>query len=198
FKCLLINRKHVQRKNMAICRYRKGYYMNKERLINEFIELVKVDSETKFEAKINTLLQEKFTALGLEVKEDEATKHIDHEANNLICTLPGNVEHVDAIFYTFHMDTQTTDQPIQLEKNDEEDNKHIDHEENNLIFTLTGNVEHVDPIFFTCHMDTVTPGQQIQPQINDDYITSDGTTILGADDKAGIAVLLEVIRQIKE
>ncbi|HLR24078.1 MAG TPA: M20/M25/M40 family metallo-hydrolase [Pseudogracilibacillus sp.] len=123
--------------------------MNKERLINEFIELVKVDSETKFEAKINTLLQEKFTALGLEVKEDEATKHIDHEANNLICTLPGNVEHVD-------------------------------------------------PIFFTCHMDTVTPGQQIQPQINDDYITSDGTTILGADDKAGIAVLLEVIRQIKE
>src|SRR5699024_1185983 len=98
---------------MAICRYSKGYYMNKECLIKEIIELVKVDSEKKFETKINTLLQEKFTALGLEVKEDEATKHIDHEANNIICTLPGNVEHVDPIFFTCHMDTVTPGQQIQ-------------------------------------------------------------------------------------
>src|SRR5699024_9317307 len=118
FQKVRIQKKQEIKKSMGICRYRKGYYINKERLINEFIELVKVDSETKFEAKINTLLQEKFTALGLEVKEDEATKHIDHEANNLICTLPGNVEHVDPIFFTCHMDTVTPGQQIQPQIND--------------------------------------------------------------------------------
>ena len=33
-------------------------------------------------------------------------------------------------------------------------------------------------------MDTVVPGVNIRPQVKDDgYIYSDGTTILGADDK---------------
>src|SRR5699024_10685544 len=34
--------------------------------------------------------------------------------------------------------------------------------------------------------------------IKDDYISSDGTTILGADDKAGLAAILETIRTIHE
>ncbi|AOZ91433.1 tripeptidase T [Paenibacillus crassostreae] len=54
-------------------------------------------------------------------------------------------------------------------------------------------------IFFTCHMDTVTPGVGIKPSLGaDGWITSDGTTILGSDDKAGIAALLEAIRVIQE
>jgi tripeptide aminopeptidase len=54
-------------------------------------------------------------------------------------------------------------------------------------------------IFFTCHMDTVTPGVGIKPTLGEDgWITSDGTTILGSDDKAGIAALLEAIRVIQE
>ena len=37
-------------------------------------------------------------------------------------------------------------------------------------------------------MDTVVPGINIKPQIKEDgYIYSDGSTILGADDKAGLA-----------
>ena len=55
------------------------------------------------------------------------------------------------------------------------------------------------PIFFTSHMDTVTPGKGIKPQLDSDgYIRSDGTTILGADDKAGIAAMLEAIAVIRE
>src|SRR5699024_3884612 len=38
----------------------------------------------------------------------------------------------------------------------------------------------------------------VQPIIEDGYITSDGTTILGADDKAGLAAILEAIRTIQE
>ena len=56
-----------------------------------------------------------------------------------------------------------------------------------------------DPIYFTCHMDTVVPGLGIKPELREDgYIYSDGTTILGADDKAGIAALFEMARTLKE
>ncbi|MEJ8776470.1 M20/M25/M40 family metallo-hydrolase [Pseudogracilibacillus sp. ICA-222130] len=120
-----------------------------ERLLDQFLELVKVDSETKFEATISKKLKEIFESLGLEVEEDQASDHIDHEANNLIFTLPANRDGVD-------------------------------------------------PIYFTCHMDTVTPGVGIQPSIQDGYVISDGTTILGADDKAGIAAMIEAIHVLQE
>lgn len=55
-----------------------------------------------------------------------------------------------------------------------------------------------DPILLSCHMDTVSPSIDIKPLIKDDIIYSDGTTILGADDKAGIAAILEALAVIKE
>lgn len=68
----------------------------------------------------------------------------------------------------------------------------------NLICNLAGTKKNVDTIYFTSHMDTVVPGNNIKPSIEDGYIVSDGTTILGADDKAGIAAILEAIRTLKE
>ncbi len=52
------------------------------------------------------------------------------------------------------------------------------------------------PIAFCCHADTVKPGRNIKPivDLEKGIIKSDGTTILGADDKAGIAELIEMIR----
>ena len=41
--------------------------------------------------------------------------------------------------------------------------------------------------------------ENIQPVVKEDgYVYSDGTTILGADDKAGLASIIEAIKQIKE
>ena len=51
-----------------------------------------------------------------------------------------------------------------------------------------------DPILLSCHADTVKPGVGINPIIKDGVIKSDGSTILGADDKAGIAEMLEALR----
>jgi len=51
-----------------------------------------------------------------------------------------------------------------------------------------------EPILFSCHADTVKPGVGIRPYIKDGIIRSEGKTILGADDKAGIAELLEALR----
>ena len=48
-------------------------------------------------------------------------------------------------------------------------------------------------------MDTVEPGTGIKPVFDgEDIIRSDGTTILGADNKAGCAVILEVIQSLLE
>ena len=51
---------------------------------------------------------------------------------------------------------------------------------------------------FSSHMDTVEPGRGIKPVIRDGVITSDGTTILGGDDKSGVAIILEVLRLIND
>lgn len=50
------------------------------------------------------------------------------------------------------------------------------------------------PVLLSCHGDTVMPGQGIVPVLEDGVIRSQGETILGADDKAGIAELLETLR----
>ena len=51
-----------------------------------------------------------------------------------------------------------------------------------------------NPILLSCHADTVKPGVGINPVIENGIIKSDGTTILGADDKAGIAEMMEALR----
>ncbi|SJZ70503.1 M20/M25/M40 family metallo-hydrolase [Garciella nitratireducens] len=67
----------------------------------------------------------------------------------------------------------------------------------NIIAKLQGTKD-IDPILFSCHMDTVSPGKDIKPIIKEGVIYSDGTTILGADDKAGIAAVIEALKVIKE
>lgn len=67
----------------------------------------------------------------------------------------------------------------------------------NIIATMEGETD-APPVMFCCHMDTVSPGKNIQPVIKEDTIFSDGTTILGSDDKAGIASVLEALRVAKE
>ncbi|WP_079479795.1 M20/M25/M40 family metallo-hydrolase [Halobacillus salinus] len=123
--------------------------INKERLLEEFLELVQIDSETKNEANIAKILKDKFESLGLEVLEDNAKEVTGHGANNLICNLKGTKDSAD-------------------------------------------------PIYFTSHMDTVVPGNGVNPSIEDGYVITDGTTILGADDKTGVAAILEAIRSLKE
>jgi tripeptide aminopeptidase len=79
--------------------------------------------------------------------------------------------------------------------------KRTGHGAGNLFVNIsaTEGKESLPRLFFTSHMDTVTPGQGIQPQLGEDgYIRSDGKTILGADDKAGIAAMLEAVKVIQE
>lgn len=119
------------------------------RLVEEFLELVQIDSETGHEQVIAPIIVGKLQEMGFDVVVDDAHTRNGFGSGNIIATLTGTVD--------------------------------------------------VEPIYFTVHMDTVTPGKGIKPEIRKDgYIYSDGTTILGADDKAGMAAAFEMIRRLKE
>ncbi len=122
-----------------------------QRLIDEFVGLVKIDSESGNERAVCDCLKKKLSDLGLEVIEDRSAALTGHNAGNLIATL--------------HPCDGT---------------------------------EKIPGIYFTSHMDTVSPGVKIKPSVQDGYIVSDGTTVLGSDDKAGIAAIIEAVRVIQE
>lgn len=67
----------------------------------------------------------------------------------------------------------------------------------NLTVKVKGNTD-APPFFFSSHMDTVSPGIGIKPHIKEGIMRSDGTTILGSDDKSGVAIIVEVIKSLKE
>src|SRR5205807_4188105 len=63
----------------------------------------------------------------------------------------------------------------------------------NLIGTLPGEGK---PLMLNAHMDRVPPGLGHQPVLRDGILYSDGSTNLGADDAAGITIILEVLTRI--
>ncbi len=68
----------------------------------------------------------------------------------------------------------------------------------NLFVRFKGNKPDAQPIFLSAHMDTVVPGKGVKPRREGNRITTDGTTVLGGDDKSGIAAILEAIEVIRE
>lgn len=68
----------------------------------------------------------------------------------------------------------------------------------NLIATLPGTVPDAPGIFFSAHFDTVEPTPDIEILIEDGILKTDGRTILGADDKGGMAPILEAMQVILE
>ncbi len=109
-----------------------------ERMINQFMEMVRIPSESGNEAAIMDYLEKEFRKLGAEAGKDSY--------GNLIAKLPAK------------------------------------------------GCEKKEPVLLSCHGDTVQPGKNIEPVLEDGVIRSKGDTILGADDKAGIAEMLEALR----
>jgi len=122
--------------------------INRERLVNEFVELVSIDSITFKERLMADRLKEKLYSMGYLFFEDDTASKISGEAGNIICTIKGEQD--------------------------------------------------IPGIIFLAHMDTVVPGLGKQAIINGDIIKSDGTTVLGADDLAGVVTILESLRILKE
>lgn len=69
------------------------------------------------------------------------------------------------------------------------------------LFARFPDPEHPDEaaVLFSAHMDTVEPGRGRRAAVGaDGCIRSDGRTVLGADDQAGVAEILEALRVIRE
>jgi len=112
--------------------------INRDRLLDTFLELVRIDSPSGEEAAISAHIANRFRELGLAVEISEA--------GNVIARMDGEGE----------------------------------------------------SILLSAHMDNVMPCRGVKPVIEEGVIRSDGTTVLGGDDKAGVAVILEVLQTILE
>ena len=123
--------------------------INRERLKNFLIELIKIDSLSRREYDVAMRLKRELEELGAEVSIDDAGEKVGGNVGNLIAKFPGTV-------------------PAS------------------------------QPLLLSAHMDTVVPGEGIVPILDGDILRTDGTTVLGGDDKSGVAIICEVLRVIKE
>ncbi len=110
-----------------------------------FIELVRIDSESRNERGMVDKLTADLEAMGASVMEDEAGVFTGGNAGNIFARLPGTVDKA--------------------------------------------------PLLFCAHIDTVKPGCGIKPVKAGGRIKTDGTTILGADDKSGVAQIIYGIKK---
>ena len=55
-----------------------------------------------------------------------------------------------------------------------------------------------EPLLLSAHLDSVAPAVGKQPFVDDGVVRGDGTTVLGADDLAGVTAILEGLRSAME
>lgn len=68
----------------------------------------------------------------------------------------------------------------------------------NILCRLPGRVDGGVPIFLCAHLDTVPPDGPIEPVVEDGIVRNAAGTILGGDNKAAVAAMLEATRRIVE
>lgn len=66
----------------------------------------------------------------------------------------------------------------------------------NLIARLPATAPDLPTVMLNAHLDTVGPGNGIRMECRGDQLCSVGDTILGADDKAGVTVILTALREV--
>jgi len=121
--------------------------VNRDRLLETFLELVAVNGPSLREGRIAEAVEGRLCGLGLTPVRDEAGAAIGGETGNVIAALPG---------------------------------------------TLAG------AVLLTAHLDTIRPTEGVAVRREEGRICSDGGTILGADNRAGVAMVLEALAAVKE
>jgi tripeptide aminopeptidase len=86
-------------------------------------------------------------------------------------------------------------QALALAVDEDDAGGRIDSTIGNLLCRIEPNGEGA-PLFFCAHLDTVPPEGPIEPVVEDGVVRNGGDTILGADNKAAVAAMLEATRRI--
>ncbi len=121
--------------------------MSDARLLETFLELVRIDSPPGYEAAAARYCAEALRAAGCDVWFDDSASTTGSDTGNLIALLPGVASGTLAL---------------------------------------------------SAHLDVVEPCRGIEPVVVDGLITSAGPTVLGADDRAGLAAIIESVRRLSE
>ncbi|MGC3972400.1 MAG: peptidase T [Pirellulales bacterium] len=160
--------------------------MNLERLLERFCRYVRVDTTAVPNAGRypSSAGQREFGALIVDELEELGLEDIEQDAHGLVWgTLPSNVRHaVDAFALCAHFDTspETTGKNVKPT---------IWRKYAGGDLTLPGDKTKVL---------RVADNPQLADYVGKTLVTTDGTTLLGADDKAGIAVIVEAIAYLTE
>lgn len=125
----------------------KEPHVNEQRLLDTFLDLVRLPCPSGREAQAATYCRDALEACGCTVTIDDAGEEIGSDTGNLYAELAG---------------------------------------------TAPGS------IILTAHLDCVQPCEGVDPRIVDGVIYSDGTTVLGGDDKVGVASIIEAVRTLVE
>ena len=157
-------------------------YINKERLKKLFIRMAEIDTgsceTSKKDEKTSTKKQMQFAKKLANYLRYIGLQNVKLENKTGIVTaeLKGNIDSDLSIGLIAHMDTseQAPTGPVKVLTHD----------------YTGGNIQLKD--------DTIILEKVLEPYKNDLIITSDGTTLLGADDKAGIAEIIEAVTILKE
>jgi tripeptide aminopeptidase len=117
------------------------------RLLNTFLDLVRIDSPTGFEGACADYCARALRGAGCTVHFDDSANATGSDTGNLIALLPGTAPGV---------------------------------------------------LGLSAHMDCVDPCRGVEPVVADGIIISAGETVLGADDKVGLAAAIEAVRCLAE
>ncbi len=123
--------------------------MGADRLLATFLDLVRIDSPSGFEAAVAGYCAEALRSMGFSVRTDATAALTGSNTGNLIAKLPGTSPAAPSLV-------------------------------------------------LAAHLDCVQPCEGVEPVVRDGIVSSAGSTVLGADDKAGIAVILEGVRRAIE
>ena len=156
----------------------------KEKLIERLIRYAKIDTQSDFASSTTPSTQKQFDLL--HVLKDELTDigltDITLDENGyLFATLPANTEKsVPTLGFLAHVDTTSdfTGTNVNPQRIDNYDGRDIQLNEN-----LTMSVEYFP---------------NLKNYVGQTLITTDGTTLLGADDKAGIAEIMTAMEYLVE
>ncbi len=122
--------------------------INRERLVNNFVDMVKVDSPSGKELEMAKWLVGYLKERGIEAVIDNAGEKMGGNCGNIVAYIKGQ--------------------------------------------------DSENPICFAAHMDQVMPCLGVNPIVEGNIVKTDETTTLGADDKGGIAAILEGLEAVLE
>lgn len=163
----------------------KGSFADmKEQLIERFIRYVQIDTQSDFSSSSTPSTNKQWDLLRLLEQElhNIGLEEITLDENGyLFATLPSNTEkQVPTIGFLAHVDTATDFSGTNVKP------KRIDHYDGTDIALNDEVIMRVDMF------------PNLKNYIGQTLITTDGTTLLGADDKAGVAEIMTALNFLKE